>query len=553
MTPSVCVCLVCVYFLLLSPVQGASHLYPIFILDPWFTASGTVGTNRMRFLLQSLEDLDQSLRHRGSRLIVLRGNPQEVLPRVLSDWGITHLCFESDTEPYAKTRDAAAKTLCTELGVQVISSVSHTLYDPADIVAKNGGKPPLTMQSFVKVCDSLGPPLPPAVDPPMNIPGPAPGTPHVEYTTTKGGDSCLTWGKVPSLSDIGYEEPKDSREVSPFEGGETAALARLADMMSNHSWVCQFEKPMTDPSAFIKPSTTVLSPYLKFGCLSPRLFHARLLDIYRAANGKHAQPPVSLRGQLLWREHFTVCGAYIPNFDRMEGNPICKQVPWLTGPVAEHRLQAWAQGKTGYPWIDAIMTQLKTWGWIHHLARHSVACFLTRGDLWVSWEEGRDVFDKLLLDADWSLNNANWMWLSASAFFNTYFRVYSPVAFGKKYDPTGKYVRHFLPVLRDVPDKYIYEPWLMPLDVQKRVHCIIGKDYPSPIVDHAVVHKENIGKMAAAYKASKAISAGNDGDKKKKRGKPAAGKKTKEESEEEEEEEEDSGEETTTTKRPKKK
>ena len=151
-----------------------------------------------------------------------------------------------------------------------------------------------------------------------------------------------------------------------------------------------------------------------------------------------------------------------------------------------------------------LYMQLKTVGWMHHLARHSVACFLTRGDCYVSWERGRAVFDKYLLDADVALNNANWQWLSASAFFHKYFRVYSPIAFGKQYDKSGSFIRTFLPALRHMPDKYIYEPWTAPLDVQKHAKCIIGKDYPAPIVDHATIHKINIGRMAAAYQAGKA-------------------------------------------------
>ena len=101
------------------------------------------------------------------------------------------------------------------------------------------------------------------------------------------------------------------------------------------------------------------------------------------------------------------------------------------------------------------MTQLRKEGWMHHLARHAVACFLTRGDLYLSWEEGAKVFDVWLLDADWSLNNCNWMWLSASAFFHTFFRVYSPVSFGQKTDKDGAYVRHYLPVLAKMPKKYV--------------------------------------------------------------------------------------------------
>jgi len=105
------------------------------------------------------------------------------------------------------------------------------------------------------------------------------------------------------------------------------------------------------------------------------------------------------------------------------------------------------------------MVQLRETGFIHHLARHAVACFLTRGDLWQSWEKGAEVFDEWLLDADWALNNGNWMWLSCSCFFYQYFRCYSPVAFPKKWDPKGNYIKKWLPQFKDFPVKYIYEPW----------------------------------------------------------------------------------------------
>lgn len=103
---------------------------------------------------------------------------------------------------------------------------------------------------------------------------------------------------------------------------------------------------------------------------------------------KNSTPPLSLYGQLLWREFFYTTATNNPCFDKMEGNPVCLQIPWDRNPEA---LAKWAEGQTGYPWIDAIMTQLRQEGWIHHLARHAVACFLTRGDLWISWEEGMKV------------------------------------------------------------------------------------------------------------------------------------------------------------------
>ena len=105
----------------------------------------------------------------------------------------------------------------------------------------------------------------------------------------------------------------------------------------------------------------------------------------------------------------------------------------------------------------------------------------------------------MLIDADWSINNANWLWLSASAFFQQYYRVYSPVAFGKKSDPEGKFIKHYLPQLKHFPKEYIYEPWKAPLEDQKKYKCIIGQDYPYPIVDHEKMKDKNIQRMKEAY------------------------------------------------------
>jgi cryptochrome len=308
---------------------------------------------------------------------------------------------------------------------------------------------------------------------------------------------------IPDITELGYEN-LSKEDQSPHKGGETNALKLLNDYFEKFD-VAGFEKPNTSPAKFNPASTTVLSPHLKFGTLSCRYFYQRLQEVYRQKKN-HSHPPVSLLGQLYWREFFTVTSSATQNFDKMKGNPLCLQIPWKLqdsadlGPEEDkEQLKAWTEARTGYPWIDAIMTQLRKEGWVHHLARHSVACFLTRGDLYISWERGRDVFDELLLDSDYALNNANWMWLSASAFFSQYFRVYSPVAFGKKWDKEGQYVKRYLPVLRKMPTQYIFEPWKAPLSVQKQAGCIIGVDYPNPIVVHESISKINMEKMKAAY------------------------------------------------------
>uniref|UniRef100_I1KVB3 (6-4)DNA photolyase n=1 Tax=Glycine max TaxID=3847 RepID=I1KVB3_SOYBN len=473
--------------------RGASHLYPVFVIDPHFMepdpnssapGSSRAGLNRIKFLLECLVDLDLNLKNLGSRLLILKGDPAEVVIRCLKELHVKKLCFEYDTEPYYQALDVKVKNFALAAGIEVFSPVSHTLFNPTDIIEKNGGKPPLSYQSFVKL----------AGEPPSSL-----STVYSSLPPVGNLGSCDI-SEVPTIRDLGYGDAEQD-EFSPFKGGESEALKRLDECMKD-KWVANFEKPKGNPSAFLKPATTVLSPYLKFGCLSPRYFYQSIQDVYKSMP-KHTLPPVSLIGQLLWREFFYTAAFGTPNFDRMKGNRICKQIPWKDD---DKLLEAWREARTGFPWIDAIMVQLRKWGWMHHLARHSVACFLTRGDLFVHWEKGRDVFERLLIDSDWAINNGNWMWLSCSSFFYQYNRIYSPTTFGKKYDPNGDYIRHFLPVLKDMPREYIYEPWTAPKSIQTKANCIIGKDYPMPVVSHDSASKECRRKMGEAYALNKELN-----------------------------------------------
>ena len=500
-----------------AAIKESSSVFPVFVIDPHFAKPEFVGINRYRFMLESLRDLDSSLRSKKSRLYVLKGKPEDVLPSVMKKWKIDLLTFEKDIEPYARVRDEKITRLAKSSGVKVKTFTSHTMFDPEYLFKLSGGKVHTSYRSFQKVLSKAG-----QVPKPLKSPSIVP----LQGAMPKGSF------EIPTLKDMGYKESKGSKKnkkkdiksffskngkqgfdpTHPFVGGETVALKRLSHYLKRKEWLLAFEKPKTSPNA-LDPSTTVLSPYLKFGCLSVRTFWHELEKIYHGAP-KRSRPPVSMDGQLLWREFYYYVAANTPNYDKMVGNPICRQIPWKNN---DAHLKAWTEGRTGYPWIDAAMTQLREQGWIHHLARHAVACFLTRGDLWISWEEGARVFNRLLLDADWSLNNGNWMWLSASCFFYQYFRVYGPVSFGKKTDKDGQYIRKWIPQLAKFPKKYIYEPWKAPLELQKQCGCMIGRDYPFPIVDHNVVKQRNIDRMKTAYAAHKKSALGGNGATKKRK------------------------------------
>ncbi|KAI9351144.1 FAD binding domain of DNA photolyase-domain-containing protein [Zopfochytrium polystomum] len=505
-------------------------LLPIFNLDPHYVHTARIGVRRWIFLLESLRDLDASLRARGSRLLVVRGDPERVMPVLWRRAGVDRMYWMwQDAHPYVTHRDRAIQTLAEAEGAQVTVTGGTVLYDCAEVIRRNGGRPPLTYQSFLGVTAKMPAPPPPAPAPDALPPvsdadvrrlvdafAGAAAEERVgsggEGTRKKGdGDGVFVKAAgpngnfdVPALEEFDFERLEPGEE-SPHRGGESVAMKVLEAYMAQKRKVMTFEKPKTSPAAFNPADTTVLSPHLKFGTLSPRTLYHRLKAIY--ATGQHTQPPVSLLGQLLWRDFYYTAATGTPNYGRMAGNPICRQINWWCqdgetddrNPIAAKHLKAWTEGRTGYPWIDAIMVQLRKEGWIHHLARHSVACFLTRGDLFISWERGAEVFEELLLDHDWSLNVGNWMWLSASAFFHQYFRVYSPVGFGKKYDKEGKFIKRYLPVLRKLPAQYIYEPWKAPKAVLKTAGVELGVNYPRPIVDHDVVSKVNMGRMKEAY------------------------------------------------------
>ncbi|KAF3859329.1 hypothetical protein F7725_021728, partial [Dissostichus mawsoni] len=460
---------------------GADTVRCVYILDPWFAGSSNVGINRWRFLLQSLEDLDSSLRKLNSRLFVIRGQPTDVFPRLFKEWNISRLSFEYDSEPFGKERDAAIKKLACEAGVEVTVRISHTLYDLDKIIELNGGQSPLTYKRFQTLISRMDAVEEPADSITADIMGKC-RTPLSENHDDKFG--------VPSLEELG----ENQSVLRCVAGGETEALTRLERHLERKAWVANFERPRMNANSLLA-SPTGLSPYLRFGCLSCRLFYFKLTDLYKKVK-KNSSPPLSLYGQLLWREFFYTAATNNPCFDTMESNPICVQIPWDRNPEA---LAKWAEGRTGFPWIDAIMTQLRQEGWIHHLARHAIACFLTRGDLWISWEEGMKVFEELLLDADWSVNAGSWMWLSCSSFFQQFFHCYCPVGFGRRTDPNGDYIRRYLPILRGFPAKYIYDPWNAPEDVQKAAKCIIGVHYPKPMVNHAEASRLNIERMKQIY------------------------------------------------------
>jgi cryptochrome len=483
------------------------NLIPLAVIDPAApfaqTAGRRAGCIRANFILEALHEIDTKLQGMGSQLVVIVGDPVTVLPEVVAAVKASALYYEQEAaapirEADALILEAVGKRMKKEKqdACEIKGYGTHSLHSMETYLAKCPKHiAPATYGGFTKIFQAMK--VPKEVDDVTQVPPLPKGV--LELLQKKFGDDL----GLPSLERLGYDK-KDLKNRKKggldFQGGEDAGVALLNTMMKRSKWVATFEKPKTIPNA-LKVDTTGLSAYVKHGCISPRRFYHELSKVYATHNPKElSKPPVSLHGQLMWRDYNYLFGYTTPNFDKMLENPLAKQIPWDDDPAL---LAAWKNSQTGYPHIDAIMTQLRETGWIHHLARHSVACFLTRGDLWQSWEQGAMVFEDSLIDSDWSVNNFNWQWLSCTAHFYQYFRCYSPVAFGKNTDKNGDYIRKWLPMFKDFPAKYIYEPWDAPIAIQKQFGVIVGDNYPEPIVDHKVVSKDNMARMKEAYAAQK--------------------------------------------------
>ncbi|KAJ9609165.1 hypothetical protein H2200_006937 [Cladophialophora chaetospira] len=552
-----------------------SILIPLWTWDPHYVYRQRGSANRWNFLVECMKDLSQSLTklNERQRLWVVRSAPGKVFKYLFEKWKIDVLVFEKDTDAYGRMRDEEVTKIAEECGVKVVSVSGRTLFDSEEVVSKNCGKPTMSMAQLLKAVAKIddGVPKKP-VEAPKSLPDPLneeemdlselekklelqrrkeqgePGWPRVDgldYNAVQRTSdkeerqySCGLMGpnrdfSVPTLEEMGFDA---ASVTTPHTGGETAGLAQLAKHVANEEYISTFEKPATAPTAFDPPATTVLSPHMHFGSVSCRKYwwDVQVVIERRQKEKKHvSQRPVNIPGQLLFRDMYfgahCQVGIY---FGQQIGNPVARFIPWhlqsryqtgpdgklvtdgtyiVDDPKAEEYFQRWKHGRTGFPWIDALMRQLKQEGWIHHLGRHAVACFLTRGGCYVSWERGAEVFEEWLVDHEVACNAGNWMWLSCTAFFSQFYRCYSPIAFPKKWDPEGNFVRRYVSELKSFDKKYIYEPHKAPIADQKAWGCLIKGDedgkgqngeyttYPKPMFDFDERRRFCIDQMKDAY------------------------------------------------------
>ncbi|XP_050345943.1 cryptochrome-1 [Nymphalis io] len=464
-------------------------LFPIFIFDGETAGTKIVGYNRMRYLLEALNDLDLQFKKYGGKLHLIKGKPEHVFRRFWEVLGIRKICFEQDCEPIWRARDDCVRNLCREIGISCHENVSHTLWDPDSVIQANGGIPPLTYQMFLHTVAIIGDPPRPVGD--VDLKG-------VNFASLPRSfyDEFTIFEEVPKPEDLGvFLENEDIRMIR-WVGGETAALKQMQNRLAvEYETFCRGSYLPTHGNPDLLGPPISLSPALRFGCLSVRRFYWCVQDLFQQVHQGRLASTQFITGQLIWREYFYTMSVNNPNYAQMANNPICLDIPWKEPESDE--LQRWKEGRTGFPFVDAAMRQLRSEGWLHHAVRNTVASFLTRGTLWLSWEHGLAHFLKYLLDADWSVCAGNWMWVSSSAFeaLLDSGECACPVRLGRRLEPSGHYVRRYVPELAHMPVDYIYEPWNAPLEVQERAGCVVGRHYPAPVVDHRAAAQRNRANM----------------------------------------------------------
>jgi deoxyribodipyrimidine photo-lyase len=420
------------------------QVVPLFVFDPKLLKGRFRSAGRIAWMLECLAALDHELRERGGRLVVRDGRPETEVRRVARETEARAVHISDDVTGFARARDARVEQALDRDGVELVRHPGLYVADVRAIATKQGT--PYTVYSpFLRAWKAQ----------PRR---------EVERAPQRIAMPRIAAGRLPSLAALGVRAPP-KLEDRPAPGEDAARRAARAWIESR-----RLERYAQRRDVLAEP-TSRLSAYLRFGCLSP-------LKLERAVS-RHSR----YRDQLAWRDFFGAVQLHFPHTARVEFQERYRTLPWDSDRAL---VNAWREGRTGYPVVDAAMRQLASTGWMHNRARMIVGSFLTK-DLQQDWREGERHFMTHLLDGDVPNNNGGWQWIASTGTDPApYFqRLFNPMTQQRRFDPDGRYVRRWCPELHAVPDDKLAQPWTMSSDEQERAGCRIGRDYPEPIVDHA--------------------------------------------------------------------
>ncbi len=405
----------------------------------------TWGAAKQAYLVDSLQELNASL---DGYLTVCHGDPRDEVVRVAVAANATEVHCAADFTTIGIERDREVGELLAAHGIKLVITGSGYAVAPGRVL-KPDATPYRVYTPFYKGWLAHGwraaaPYVGPAqwISPVPSVPLPA---------------VALPVGMQRSLA------------------GEAEAMRRWEEFRSNG---VRDYKELRDRADL--DGTSRLSTHLKWGEVHPRTL---LQDLGDSPGEEH------FRKELAWREFYADVLFHNPHTITEYLNPAFAEMEYDRGPIADARFEAWTQGKTGYPFVDAGMRQLLTEGWMHNRVRMVTASFLVK-DLHLEWQQGAAWFFELLKDADYASNQHGWQWTAGCGTDAApYFRIFNPVMQGQKFDPDGEYVRKYIPELRHIEGSKVHEPWLLPDGY--------AQGYAERIVDHHVERDESLRRLQA--------------------------------------------------------
>lgn len=411
-----------------AAAETSGRAVALFVLDDALLRPA--GPRRRAFLMQCLRALDDDL---GGRLLVVHGDPATVVPALAREFDASEVHVSADFGPYGTKRDEAVAAALGD--VPLVATGSPYAISPG-VVTKPDGSPYKVFSAFKRAWLDRG----------WHSPA------HTDETT-------LDWIDPDVRSRVAIPDEHDD-SLPP--AGQAAAERRWREFVDDalDDYDTDRDRPALD-------GTSGMSPYLKFGCVHPRTL---LHDL----RGRSGAGPVTFRSELAWRDFYADVLYHRPETARTNYNSTFDAITYDEGPDADRLFEAWCEGRTGFPIVDAGMRQLLAEGVMHNRVRMIVASFLTK-DLHLPWWRGARHFMTHLVDGDLPSNQHNWQWTAGSGTDAApYFRVFNPTRQGEKFDPTGEYVRRWVPELRGVDGARVHSLPDGPPD-----------GYPEPVVDHA--------------------------------------------------------------------
>jgi deoxyribodipyrimidine photo-lyase len=433
----------------LALVTGDDPILAVYVFDPQVLSHAA--PPRVAFVRDSLATLREWYRARGGDLLVVRGEAPTEIARLADEYDAKTVSWGQAYSGLGRRRDDRVADRLAADGVDNRTVHDHLHHEPGSITTNDGD--PYAVYSYFwkkwrdreKASSVAAPGADRLVDPGVETP-------------------------IPTLADLGFDDP----EATVPPGGYETARHRLNEFCSGP--IYDYESARDRPAA---DATSRLSPHLAHGTVGVRTVHDRVVRAREDAPDEDAREAVeTFRGELAWREFYHHVLYFNPEVVTENYRDYENPIGWRTDPDA---LQAWKDGETGYPIVDAGMRQLRTEAYMHNRVRMIVASFLTK-DLLLDWREGYDWFRQKLVDHNPANNNGGWQWAASTGTdAQPYFRIFNPMTQGERHDPDAEYIGEYVPELRGVDADLIHD-WHELSPTQRRR---TAPDYPAPIVDHS--------------------------------------------------------------------